>query len=69
MKVDKQLYFLATSSIVVLGLGTFGFYQYRPDAGLLTSIYLAVQLFSMNSGEAPLEIIALPFQNSEGQEF
>lgn len=55
MKVDKQLYFLAISSIVVLGLGTFGFHQNRPDTDLLTSIYLALQLFSMNSGvvEAP----------------
>ena len=50
MKVDKQLYFLAISSIVVLVLGTFGFYQHRPDTDLPTSIYLAVQLFSMNSG-------------------
>lgn len=50
MKVDKQLYFLAISSLIVLALGTFGFYQYLPDADLLTSIYLALQLFSMESG-------------------
>lgn len=54
MKVDKQLYFLAISSIIVLALGTYGFYQYRPDSrpdpDLPTSIYLALQLFSMNSG-------------------
>lgn len=50
MKVDRQLFFLAASSIVVLLLGTYGFYQHREEKDLLTSLYLAIQLFSMNSG-------------------
>jgi hypothetical protein len=50
MKFDSQLFFLAVSSIVVVVLGTFGFYEQRAEKDLLTSIYLALQLFSMNSG-------------------
>ena len=50
MKVDKQLIFLALSSVLVLTLGSLGFYQLDPDKGTLTSIYLAIQLFTMNSG-------------------
>jgi len=50
MKFDRQLFFLAVSSIVVVVLGTFGFYEQRAEKDLLTSIYLALQLFSMNSG-------------------
>jgi len=50
MKVDTKLILLAISSLLVLILGTLGFYQVSPERGLLTSLYLAVQLFSMNSG-------------------
>lgn len=50
MKVDKQLILLAVSSLAVLALGSAGFYTMSPDNGVLTSAYLAVQLFSMNSG-------------------
>lgn len=50
MKVDKQLIYLAASSVIVLIMGTLGFYQYAPENGWLTSLYLAIQLFAMNSG-------------------
>jgi hypothetical protein len=50
MKVDKQLVLLAISSIAVLVFGTIGFYQLLPDDGVLTAVYRAVQLFSMESG-------------------
>ncbi len=50
MKVNKQLIFLSISSALVLTLGSIGFYQFDPDKGKLTSIYLAAQLFVMNSG-------------------
>jgi hypothetical protein len=59
MKVNKQLYFLVVSSIFVLILGSLGFYYHRPDTDPLTAIYLALQLFSMNSGvvDAPTPLL------------
>jgi hypothetical protein len=50
MKVDKQLLWLAISSIAVLILGTIGFYGLSPESGFLTAVYQAIQLFSMESG-------------------
>lgn len=50
MKVDKQLVYLAASSVMVLIMGTLGFYHYTPENGWLTSLYQATQLFSMESG-------------------
>lgn len=50
MKVDKQLLWLAISSIAVVILGTIGFYTLAPENGFLTAVYQSVQLFSMESG-------------------
>jgi hypothetical protein len=50
VKVDKQLIYLAASTVIVLVLGTVGFYQNTPEIGFLTSLYLTVQLFAMESG-------------------
>jgi len=50
MKVDTKLVLLAVSSVIVLLIGTLGFYQISPERGVLTAFYLAIQLFSMNSG-------------------
>jgi hypothetical protein len=50
MKVDRQLIWLAIFSIIVLILGTFGFYQTAPESGFATALYQSIQLFSMESG-------------------
>ena len=50
MKVDRQLIFLAISSVIVLIMGTLAFMGHDPEQGLLTALYKALQLFSMNSG-------------------
>jgi hypothetical protein len=50
MKVDRQLIFLAASSVVVLLMGSFAFFQDDPNQGWLTAAYKAVQLFSVSSG-------------------
>lgn len=50
MKVDRQLIFLAISSVIVLITGTLAFLGHDPEQGWLTALYKAVQLFSMNSG-------------------
>lgn len=50
MNVDKKLIFFAASSLTVLVLGTLGFYQYAPENGFLTSLYLTLQLFTVESG-------------------
>lgn len=50
MKVDRQLIFLAASSIIVLVTGTLAFIGHDPEQGWLTALYKAVLLFSMNSG-------------------
>lgn len=47
---DKALILLALASVTTLFLGTFGFYNYKPDQGWSTAFYRAVQLFSLNSG-------------------
>lgn len=50
MKINVGLTLLAVTSVAALILGTLGFHEYSPDQGWLTSFYLAIQLFSLNSG-------------------
>ena len=61
MKVDTKLILFALSSVVVIFLGTLGFYQHYPENGFLTALYQSVQLFSMNSGvwEDPVTPISI----------
>jgi voltage-gated potassium channel Kch len=50
MKTEKKLILLAILSLVATITGTIGFYQHEPESGILTSLYLTIQLFKVESG-------------------
>lgn len=50
VKIDRQLVILSIVSSLALLLGAIGFYFSAPDDGVLNALYLAVQLFSVESG-------------------
>lgn len=56
MRPKPTLVLLALTFFVSLALGTFGFREVAPETGWLSSVYLAIQLFTMGSGGVEGEI-------------
>jgi hypothetical protein len=50
MRGNYSLFLLASASLAALILGSIGFHDLDPEQGWFTSVYKAIQLFSMESG-------------------